>query len=71
MEIVTVKFTRPQHVSGMATYQAGEIAGFSRQLADRIVKAGAAQYHEKSRPTKRGVQKKDMSAADDSTYETK
>lgn len=41
MKLVKVKFTRPQNVKNMATYRPGEVAGFTNQLADQIVKAGA------------------------------
>ena len=41
MNIVKVKFNRPQNIKNMATYRPGEIAGFTKQLAGQIVKAGA------------------------------
>ena len=70
MEIVKVQFTRAQSIAGMSTYRKGEIAGFSRQLAEKIVAANAGVIMDDSRPTKRGV-KKDMSAAEGGDYPTK
>lgn len=69
MEIVAVKFTRPQNISNMSTYRVGEIAGFSRQLADKIVKSGAGEYvSEKKAPP---VEKKDSPAAASKDHHTK
>jgi hypothetical protein len=69
MEIVKVKFTRSQNIAGMSTYREGEVAGFSRQLAEKIVGAGAGQILDDTRPTRRS--KKDVTADEGSTYSTK
>lgn len=72
MEIVTIKFTKPTAIAGGCTYREGETAGFSRQLADQIIKRGhGVENKPEARPGKgRGV-KKDMQSDDSSTYETK
>ena len=70
MEIIKVKFTRPQNIANMATYREGEIAGFSRQLADQIVSAGAGVIVD-DRPPKKAAVRKDMSADEGKTYPTK
>lgn len=70
MEIVAIKFTRPQAVAGMSTYREGEVAGFSRQLADQIIKAGAGvPYTPKAE--KRTTRNKQMDAGESGTYATK
>ena len=53
MEIISIKFKKPSTIPNVGCYRAGEIAGFSRQLADRIIARGHGElYKSETRPTK-------------------
>ena len=53
MEIITIQFTRPSTIPNVGCYRADEIAGFSRQLADRIIARGHGRvYKPETRPSK-------------------
>ena len=53
MELVAVKFNKPTTIPNVGCYRAGEIAGFSRQLADRIIARNhGAEYKEPARASK-------------------
>lgn len=52
MELVKVKFTRAQNVANVGTYREGEIAGFTKTMAEAIVKRGAAEYYSDSEAKK-------------------
>jgi hypothetical protein len=54
MELIAIKFKKASSIPNVGCYRAGEIAGFSRQLADRIVQRGhGVEYKKETRPTKR------------------
>lgn len=70
MEYAMIKFTKPTLLPNMGAYRVGEIAKFSRQVADKIVKRGHGEIYEKP-AGKPGPKKKVMDAGESGSYATK
>lgn len=69
METIVIKFNRPTTIPNVGCYRVGEVAGFSRQLADSIIKRGhGAEYVDPARATRKNKQ---VSADQKAGYETK
>lgn len=59
METVAIKFNRPTTIPNVGCYRAGEVAGFSRQLAERIIARNhGAEYKTPARAEKKVTETK-------------